>query len=72
MKRLSENRQLGPRELEVLAGMSKGRSNKEIATALHLSEHTVKTYVKGVLSKLGAADRAGAVTVAFERGILRI
>jgi two-component system, NarL family, response regulator len=72
MKRLSANRQLGPRELEVLAGMSKGRSNKEIAIALHLSEHTVKTYVKGVLSKLGAADRAGAVAVAFARGILKI
>lgn len=70
--RRNEIRHLGPRELEVLVGMSKGRSNKEIATTLHLSEHTVKTYVKGVLSKLGAADRAGAVAVAFERGILKI
>jgi two-component system NarL family response regulator len=71
-KRRSEKRHLGTRELEVLAGMSKGRSNKEIAAELYLSEHTVKTYVKGVLSKLGAADRAAAVAVAFERGILKI
>lgn len=69
---LNDNRPLGPRELEVLAGMSKGLSNKEIAATLNISEHTVKTYVKGVLSKLGAPDRAGAVAVAFERGILKV
>ena len=71
-KRLNERVQLAPRELEVLAGMARGLSNKEIAAKLFLSTHTVKTYVKGVLLKLDMPDRAGAVTEGFKRGILKM
>ena len=71
-QRLNERTQLAPRELEVLAGMAAGLSNKEIASQLCLSTHTVKTYVKGVLEKLGTPDRAGAVTEGFKRGILKV
>ncbi|HSJ02132.1 MAG: response regulator [Verrucomicrobium sp.] len=61
-----------PREQEVLAQMAKGRSNKEIATALSLSEETVKRHVSNVLEKLGAQDRTQAVTEALRRGFLEI
>ena len=47
-------------------------SDKEIAFALDVSENTAKTYVKGILLKLGAADRAEAVAEGFERGLLNI
>ncbi len=72
LQRLNERAQLAPRELQVLAGMSAGLSNKEIASKLYLSTHTVKTYVKGVLEKLGTPDRAGAVTEGYKRGILKV
>ncbi len=72
LDRLARHTELGPRELEVLARMARGLSNKEIASDLNLSTHTVKTYVKNVLGKLGAADRAGAVAAGFGRGILKV
>lgn len=72
LDRLARGTELAPRELEVLAGMARGLSNKEIAAELHLSTHTVKTYVKGVLAKLDSPDRAGAVAAGFERGILKV
>ena len=71
-QRLAEREQLSPRELEVLAGMARGESNRQIGQALHLSEHTIKTYVKGVLGKLGVQDRAGAVAAGFSSGILKV
>jgi DNA-binding NarL/FixJ family response regulator len=58
------------RELEVLEGISDGLSNKRIAHKLRLSEETVKSYVKSVLSKLQANDRTHAVTIALRRGYL--
>ncbi|WP_256199413.1 response regulator transcription factor [Verrucomicrobium spinosum] len=61
-----------PREREVLAQMAKGRSNKEIASVLGLSEETVKRHVSNVLEKLGAQDRTQAVTEAIRRGLLEV
>jgi two-component system NarL family response regulator len=72
LERLARQTDLAPREFEVLSGMARGLSNKEIAAELNLSTHTVKTYVKGVLSKLDSPDRARAVAVGFAKGILKI
>lgn len=58
------------RELEVLSCMAREMTNREIAQRLFLSEHTVKTHVSHILSKLGASDRAGAVLRAWRRGLL--
>ncbi len=63
---------LSAREIEVLELVGKGRSNKEIASALTISEATVKTHLLHVFSKLGVEDRTQAVTVALARGILRL
>jgi DNA-binding NarL/FixJ family response regulator len=62
---------LSERELQVLTGMSRGRSNAEIGRELYLSEDTVKTHARRLFRKLGAADRAHAVTLGFRRGLLR-
>jgi DNA-binding NarL/FixJ family response regulator len=63
---------LSGRELEVLAQVAQGASNKEIARTLHLSEATVKSHLIHLFGKLGVADRTAAVTVALERGLLRL
>ena len=63
---------LTPREVEVLALAARGLSNKEIAARLGTAGGTVKTQVQNILAKLRASDRAHAVTVAVERGILRL
>lgn len=63
---------LTPRELDVLRLVSKGRSNKEMATAMFISEETVKSHMKGLFHKLGVHDRAEAVGTALQRGLLRI
>jgi DNA-binding NarL/FixJ family response regulator len=63
---------LSPREIEVLRLIAKGKANKEIAEELGLSMPTVKTHIAHILFKLGAADRTGAVTIALERGLLRL
>jgi DNA-binding NarL/FixJ family response regulator len=63
---------LSVRELEVLALVAKGFSNKEIARKLKISEATVKTHLLHAFSKLGVDDRTAAVTVALEKGILRL
>lgn len=63
---------LSTRELEVLSLVAKGLSNKEIARELKISEATVKTHLLHTFGKLGVDDRTAAVTVALERGILRL
>ncbi|GIW24973.1 response regulator transcription factor [Meiothermus sp.] len=63
---------LSLRELEVLSLVAKGLSNKEIARKLKISEATVKTHLLHTFEKLGVDDRTAAVTVALERGILRL
>jgi DNA-binding NarL/FixJ family response regulator len=55
---------LTAREREVLAQVAEGRSNREIARLLHMSEKTVKTHVSSVLAKLGVADRTQAALYA--------
>jgi two-component system NarL family response regulator len=60
------------RELEVLEQIVYGSSNKEIASALDISEATVKSHVNNILSKLGVADRTQAATTAIRRGLVRL
>ncbi len=59
---------LTKRELEVLRLMAAGLSNKEIATAIHAGEATIKTHVSSILSKLGVRDRTRAVLKGLELG----
>jgi DNA-binding NarL/FixJ family response regulator len=61
---------LSQRELEVLALIAKGCSNRETAGRLFISEATVKTHLLHAYAKLGVRDRAAAVAAAFERGLL--
>ncbi|WP_426514557.1 response regulator [Dactylosporangium sp. McL0621] len=62
---------LTPRELEVLTLMGQGLSNAELAAALTLSEATVKTHVARIFTKLELRDRAQAVVLAYETGLVR-
>ena len=63
---------LTTRELEVLKRIVAGRSNKEIASDLHISEATVKTHINSLLSKLNVSDRTQAATTALQRGIVHL
>ena len=63
---------LTARELEVLRLIVAGKSNRDIGTALFISEATVKTHVNSVLSKLGVEDRTQAATSALQRGIVHL
>jgi DNA-binding NarL/FixJ family response regulator len=64
--------QLTHRELEVLQAIVRGRSNKEIASDLSISEATVKTHINSLLGKLGVTDRTQASTAAIQRGIVHL
>ncbi len=61
---------LTPREADVLEEIVHGKSNKEIATELDISEATVKTHINSLLSKLGVTDRTQAATAAIRRGLV--
>ena len=61
---------LTERELQVLRGMSEGKSNGEIGRELYLSEDTVKTHARRLFRKLGVNDRAQAVALGFRRGLV--
>jgi two-component system NarL family response regulator len=63
---------LSPRELDVLRLVSRGRTNKEIAVAMFVTEETIKSHMKGLFQKLGVHDRAEAVGTAVQRGLLRL
>jgi len=62
---------LTPREREVLTQVAQALSNGEIATALHLTEATVKTHVGRILAKLGMRDRVQLVVFAYDIGLVR-
>jgi DNA-binding NarL/FixJ family response regulator len=64
--------ELSPREIQVLNELARGGSNKEIASVLNITEHTVKAHLKNILAKLPARDRTEAVTVALHRGIIHL
>jgi DNA-binding NarL/FixJ family response regulator len=62
--------QLTDREQAVFAQLAAGRSNREIASDLHLAEGTVKVHVGRILAKLGLRDRVQAVVLAYESGLI--
>ena len=64
--------QLTPRELAALRSMADGRTNKEIAVALGISERTVKTHMAHLFEKLGVTSRTEAVKIASRRGLVRL
>ena len=63
---------LTPREIDVLRLIAAGNSNKLIADQLAIGEATAKSHVANILSKLGANDRAHAVTIGLKRGIIEL
>jgi DNA-binding NarL/FixJ family response regulator len=63
---------LSEREIEVLHLIAAGNFNKQIADRLFVAEATIKSRVTNILSKLGASDRAHAVTIALKRGIIEL
>lgn len=63
---------LTQRELDVLQLLAQGRSNKDIARRLHITEGTAKTHVKSILTKLDAISRTEAVAVAHKRGLIHL
>jgi two-component system, NarL family, response regulator len=63
---------LTPREIDVLRLIARGNANKIIAAELSLSEETVKSHIRNILSKLGANDRTHAVAIGLKRGIIQL
>ncbi|MBA3368231.1 MAG: response regulator transcription factor [Geodermatophilaceae bacterium] len=61
---------LTEREREVLVCIARGLSNRELAQRLVIADNTVKTHVKRILTKLGARDRAQAIVIAYESGLM--
>jgi DNA-binding NarL/FixJ family response regulator len=61
---------LSMREMQVLTGMSQGKSNAQIGRELYLSEDTIKTHARRLFRKLGVKDRAEAVATGFRRGMM--
>lgn len=64
--------ELSSREIDVLRLVGEGNSNKQIADKLSIGETTVKSHISNILAKLGANDRAHAVTIALQRGIVEL
>ena len=61
---------LTPREVEVLRMLAEGLANKEIASQLGVTDHTIKFHISSILGKLGAATRTEAVTLGVRRGLI--
>jgi DNA-binding NarL/FixJ family response regulator len=62
---------LSQREREVLALLADGKTNREIGSAIHIEESTVKTHLRSIFTKLHVESRTEAVTAAMGRGLLR-
>ncbi len=67
----AESDEVTPRQRELLRLMADGFDTEDAALALGVSPETVKTHLKGVMSKLGASGRTEAVAIALRRGIIR-
>jgi two-component system NarL family response regulator len=75
MKKLADgmsSESVTDRELEVLALLARGKSNKEIGVGLHISEFTVKGHLRSIFTKLGVMSRTEAITAASKRGLVQI
>lgn len=66
----TNEQQLTDRELDALRLIAEGHTNRAVAARMHVSEATVKTHLAHAFDKLGVGDRAAAVRVAYERGLL--
>jgi DNA-binding NarL/FixJ family response regulator len=64
------NERLTPRELEVLGMLAEGLGNREIASRLGVSDHTIKFHISSILDKLGAATRTEAVAMGLRLGLI--
>ena len=67
-----QDRELTPREMQALRALSRGMSNKEIGSALDISEATVKVHVTHILEKLNVTGRGEAINVALRRGLVHM
>lgn len=63
---------LTEREAEILPMLAEGLSNQQIATRLFLAEDTIKTHIARMLLRLAATNRTHAVSIAYQRGLLRM
>jgi two-component system, NarL family, response regulator len=63
--------QLSKRERQVLQYLANGRSNKEIAQILYISEHTAKAHVKSIMTRLNADSRTEVIAIAIKRGLVK-
>ena len=63
---------LTPREIEVLRMIAEGLGNKEIASKLRISDHTVKFHISSIFEKLDASNRAEAVTIGIREGLIMV
>ena len=63
---------LTPREIEVLRMIAEGLGNKEIASKLKISDHTVKFHISAIFAKLGAVNRTEAVTLGIRLGVIMV
>lgn len=72
LQRRRHREELSQREIETLQMLVKGKSNKEIATALGISEATVKTHLQNLFNKLGVHDRVSAAIFAIRHGIVHL
>lgn len=68
----ASNPTLTPREIQVIELVSQGMRNKELASALGISEETAHVHVRNILTKLKVKDRSAAITVALRRGIIHL
>ena len=64
--------ELSAREQEVLSLLASGKSNKDIASSLHIAEATVKCHVSAILLRLNVSDRTEAVVTALQRGLIHL